>query len=71
VDWAIQQARKRFPIRGPFQRIEALKFFHVIPAGACVEMALEFDPVKGRLIFHYRRGDVTHSSGRIRFEPAS
>ncbi|WP_340115551.1 AMP-binding protein [Pelagibius sp. 7325] len=71
VDWAIQQARKWFSIRGPFQRIEALKFFHVIPAGACVEMALEFDAEKGRLTFQYRRGDVTHSSGRIRFEPAS
>lgn len=68
VDWAIEQARKRFPIQGSFHRIEALKFFRVIRAGTRVSVELEFDPEKGRLSFCYRGGEVTHSSGRIKFE---
>jgi 3-hydroxymyristoyl/3-hydroxydecanoyl-(acyl carrier protein) dehydratase len=71
VDWAIEQGRKRFPIQGSFQRIEALKFFQVIRAGARVSIELEFDPEKGRLAFCYRGDGVTHSSGRIKFEARS
>lgn len=68
VDWAIRQACKRFPIKGSFHRIEALKFFRVIPAGVCVSMELDFDPEKDRLAFCYRTDAATYSSGRIKFE---
>jgi 3-hydroxymyristoyl/3-hydroxydecanoyl-(acyl carrier protein) dehydratase len=70
VDWALAQARAHFDLAGNFHRIEALKFFKVLPAGAQVELELEFDAAKRRLTFTYRCGDVTHSAGRIKFEPA-
>jgi len=71
VDWAVKQARGCFAIPGAFHRIEALKFFHVLPAGAEVMLVLEFDAEKARLNFSYQAGEITHSSGRIRFEAAS
>src|SRR3546814_12837123 len=68
VDCAIHHARRCFDIPANFHRIEALKFFHVLPAGARVRLELEFEAEKSRLGFCYRVGEVTHSSGRIRFE---
>jgi acyl-coenzyme A synthetase/AMP-(fatty) acid ligase len=70
VDWAVKQARRHFAIPGAFQRIEALKFFHVLPAGAEVTLVLAFDADKARLSFSYQAGAITHSSGRIRFGAA-
>jgi 3-hydroxymyristoyl/3-hydroxydecanoyl-(acyl carrier protein) dehydratase len=71
VDWAVQQARRCFAIPSAFHRIEALKFFHVLPADTEVTLVLEFDAAKARLRFSYQAGEITHSSGRVRFEAAS
>lgn len=70
IDWALAQARRHFDLEGSFHRIETLKFFKVLPAGAQVTLALEFDAAKKRLVFSYRSADATHSAGRIKFEPA-
>ena len=70
VDWAIKEARKCFPVPCTFHRIEALKFFSVLPAGTRVKLELEFDASKARLGFSYHSGEITHSSGRIKFEPS-
>ena len=68
LDWAIQQAREFFPISGGFLRIEALKFFHVLPAGSDVRLQIDFDAEKSSLSFIYSTDEATHSSGRVRFE---
>jgi 3-hydroxymyristoyl/3-hydroxydecanoyl-(acyl carrier protein) dehydratase len=70
VDWAIKEARKCFAVPTTFHRIEALKFFSVLPAGTRVKLELEFDASKARLGFSYHSGEITHSSGRIKFEPS-
>ena len=67
VDWALGYAREHFTLNGSFHRIEALKFFKVLPASSEVELGLQFDPEKRNLAFYYRRGDTVHSVGRIKF----
>lgn len=68
VEWAIKQARRCFSMPESFYRIEALKFFQVLPAETPVQLILEFDSEKARLTFSYEAGSTVHSSGHIRFE---
>ena len=68
IDWALALARQHFNLEGAFHRIEALKFFRVLPAGVQVTLALEFDAAKKRLEFNYSSAGATHSAGRIKFE---
>ncbi len=57
LDWAMRFAGERFALRPQVERIEALKFFEVIPAGAEVELELSYDAGAARLQFSYTSGD--------------
>ncbi len=68
VDWAVEFAMDHFAIHGDFQRIEALKFFKILMAGAEVTLDLRYDRETGRLKFQYGNAETKYSSGRVIFE---
>jgi acyl-CoA synthetase (AMP-forming)/AMP-acid ligase II len=71
VDWAMRLAEERFGLVPQVLRIEALKFFEVIPAEARVDLELGYDADAGRLWFSYGAGERVCSSGRIQLRAAS
>jgi acyl-coenzyme A synthetase/AMP-(fatty) acid ligase len=71
IDWAIRFAEERFALRPRLERIEALKFFEVIPAGATVELELAYDAAAGRLRFTYSSGERICTSGRLQLQALS
>ncbi len=70
LDWAIRFAGEHFALVPRVERIEALKFFQIIPAGALVELELRYDPDEGRLQFRYLSQERVYSAGRIQLQPA-
>ena len=70
LDWVISFASERFALPPLVERIEALKFFEVIPAGAKVELELSCDAAAGRLQFSYTSRERLCSSGRIQLRAA-
>jgi acyl-CoA synthetase (AMP-forming)/AMP-acid ligase II/3-hydroxymyristoyl/3-hydroxydecanoyl-(acyl carrier protein) dehydratase len=70
LDWVIRFANERFALPPLVERIEALKFFEVIPAGAKVELELSCDAATGRLQFSYTSRERLCSSGRIQLRAA-
>ena len=70
LDWAIRFAEERFALLPRLERIEALKFFEVIPAGATVELELGYDAAAARLHFSYTSGERVCSAGRIQLQAA-
>ncbi len=65
LDWAIRFAAERFALAPHVERIEALKFHQIMPAGALVELELSYDPQDRRLQFRYLSEDRICSAGRI------
>ncbi|KXJ40812.1 MAG: hypothetical protein AXA67_08315 [Methylothermaceae bacteria B42] len=55
------------PIR--FQRMEVIKFRHLLRSAMEVELRLDFDADKRRLVFEYYSDQRQYSSGRIYWQP--
>jgi acyl-coenzyme A synthetase/AMP-(fatty) acid ligase len=70
LDWAIRFARERFALAPRVERIEALKFYQIMPAGALVELELSYDPAERWLQFRYLSEERVCSAGRIQLQAA-
>jgi acyl-CoA synthetase (AMP-forming)/AMP-acid ligase II/3-hydroxymyristoyl/3-hydroxydecanoyl-(acyl carrier protein) dehydratase len=68
VDWAMEFAAVHFAIPEGRRRIEALKFFKILQAGAEVTLDLQYSPEKARLTFQYSTFETKFSSGRVIIE---
>lgn len=71
VDWAVGFCRRLLGMRGPFQRLEQIKFQQTIRPGMEVELMLRALPAKSpnqsSIEFRYASTAGAHSSGRIVF----
>lgn len=67
VDWAIKHARDLFAFKHRFLRIEALKFQQVIRPDNDVHLDIQWNPIKGVLMFRYESLHGVHANGRIVF----
>ena len=65
--WAIEIARREFPIIGSFRALAAVKFMRVIEPGAALRLELICSEDRRELSFEYRDGGVLCSSGRALF----
>ncbi len=65
IHWAAELflAHRELPLE--FQRMEAVKFRHLLLPGMAVELQLDFDANKSRLVFEYRADRQQYSCGRI------
>ena len=69
IHWAAELflAHWQMPIR--FQRMEVIKFRHLLRPAMEVELRLDFDADKRRLVFEYYLDQRQYSSGRIYWQP--
>lgn len=67
VKWAVHFGRQLFDFDGKFQRLETLKFQHVIVPDAIIELLLTNQPDSSKLYFTYSLAGKKASSGRIVF----
>lgn len=67
IDWAIKHARDLFAFKHRFLRIEALKFQQVIRPDNDVHLDMQWNPIKGVLMFRYESAHGLHANGRIVF----
>ena len=67
IDWAIKHARELFSFDHSFLRIEALKFQQIIRPGNNIHLDLQWNAVKGVLMFRYESAKGVHANGRIVF----
>ncbi len=67
IDWAIKHARDLFTFNHRFLRIEALKFQQIIRPGNNVQLDLQWNALKGILMFRYESAQGVHANGRIVF----
>ncbi|GAC13129.1 AMP-binding protein [Aliiglaciecola lipolytica] len=68
VHWAQKYAVEYFNISQRFSHLEVIKFSHVIQPEEEIEIAIEFNQQKRKVMFSYRSAIGLHSSGRICFE---
>jgi 3-hydroxymyristoyl/3-hydroxydecanoyl-(acyl carrier protein) dehydratase len=67
IHWAVQFARQLWPIAAQFERMEVIKFQHIIQPDCQVQLQLEWDGTKLRFAYSSEAG--AHSSGRLIFAP--
>ncbi len=67
VDWAAKFGQQYFDIEGSFQRLEVIKFHEFIEPDTAVELTLNHQPDKHRIVFQFASSKGVHSSGRIVF----
>lgn len=65
IDWAMNLARRDLSAELNFRGADALKFQRLIRPGDRIDLALRWEPARGRLYFEFRAGDQPCSSGRI------
>ncbi|MGO4746555.1 3-hydroxyacyl-ACP dehydratase FabZ family protein [Serratia quinivorans] len=65
VNWAIQYAHQLLAIEAGFKGIEVVKFQQPLLPGQRVWLLLEWQPARQKLLFSYRVGEATASSGKI------
>ena len=65
LDWAITQARTAFTLPPHLIRTEALKFRQFVRPGDTLELTLDWQPDKGRLVFELKGPDGICASGRL------
>ena len=65
LDWAITQARTAFTLPPHLIRAEALKFRQFVRPGDALELTLDWQPDKGRLVFELKGPDGICASGRL------
>ncbi|TNJ34672.1 AMP-binding protein [Arenimonas terrae] len=69
IDWAVRLGRDAFGVRGGMQRMEAVKFQHLVRPGARLQVELDWQPATAQLGFRFTSGQGVHASGRLRFAP--
>ncbi|MBY4676112.1 AMP-binding protein [Marinobacterium arenosum] len=67
VHWAEYFGRHLLPVKGTFVRLEVIKFQQVVPPNTTMEITLQYDESRQKLIFKYESEKGVHSSGRICF----
>jgi 3-hydroxymyristoyl/3-hydroxydecanoyl-(acyl carrier protein) dehydratase len=67
IGWAVEIARREFPLEARFRALAGVKFTRVIQPGAVVDLVLSWDPGRRELGFAYRSGETACSSGRALF----
>jgi 3-hydroxymyristoyl/3-hydroxydecanoyl-(acyl carrier protein) dehydratase len=67
IEWAVQYAQRCFALVSPTQRLEQVKFQAPIKPSDTVQLTLQFEREKNRVLFHYDSARGRHSSGRIVF----
>ena len=65
LDWAMTQARTAFTLPPHLIRTEALKFRQFVRPGDTLELTLDWQPDKGRLVFELKGPDGICASGRL------
>ena len=65
LDWAITQARTAFTLPPHLIRTEALKFRQFVRPGDTLELTLDWQPDKGRLVFELKGPEGICASGRL------
>lgn len=69
VDWAVRLGREAFGFDAGIQRMDALKFQHLVRPG--MELVAELDWQPGQLAFRFESRHGVHASGRLRFSEGS
>ena len=65
LDWAMTQARTAFTLPPHLIRTEALKFRQFVRPGDTLELTLDWQPDKGRLVFELKGPEGICASGRL------
>ncbi|WP_115718767.1 ApeI family dehydratase [Gallaecimonas mangrovi] len=65
LDWAARFGAEHFGLTLKSQRMEAVKFQALVVPGLQLHLRLQYDDVKGRLLFSYHSVRGNHASGRI------
>jgi 3-hydroxymyristoyl/3-hydroxydecanoyl-(acyl carrier protein) dehydratase len=68
ITWAQEIASRVFDVSGLLERLEVVKFFEVVRPGVALNLKLEFQPEKSRVLFHYWTDPADHAKGRIVFK---
>lgn len=63
IDWAARLGREHFDLSGTITRLGQLKFSKLIVADSQILLRLEWNEEKQRLLFSYKEGEETCSSG--------
>ena len=69
IDWAVRLGREAFGLRGGLQRMEAVKFQHLVRPGVHLQVDLDWTPATAQLGFRFTSDHGVHASGRLRFPP--
>ena len=65
LDWAMTQARTAFTLPPHLIRTEALKFRQFVRPGDTLELTLDWQPDRGRLVFELKGPEGICASGRL------
>lgn len=65
LDWAMTQARTTFTLPPHLIRTEALKFRQFVRPGDTLELTLDWQPDRGRLVFELKGPEGICASGRL------
>ena len=65
LDWAMTQARAAFTLPPHLIRTEALKFRQFVRPGDTLELTLDWQPDRGRLVFELKGPEGICASGRL------
>ena len=69
--WAMELAAERLGTPRQCQRVDMLKFQHLLRPGDELQLLLRHDKAAHKLHFAYRLGDRVASSGRFAWDPAA
>ena len=69
LDWAVRLGRECFPLPDGFQRMETVKFHHLVRPGTTLQLELDWQAQAGQLGFRFVSDKGAHASGRLRFDP--
>ena len=70
LDWAVKLGCEAFGYSAQVATLEVLKFQQLILPDTYVDLIIEHQPQKAKLIFSYRDQDKRFASGRIALKPA-
>lgn len=70
LDWAVKLGCEAFGYSAQVATLEVLKFQQLILPNTYVDLVIEHQPQKAKLIFSYREQDKRFASGRIVLKPA-
>ncbi len=65
--WAAELAKKLFPVKGPFQRINNLKFKTMIMPGTELVLQLKYNAEKQAIAFSYHDSEQEFSTASLVF----